>query len=231
MSRGRRALLLGALAAVLGGLAASDVSRRERALTDDLGPLEPVVVTRASIPDGARLTAPRLAVRRIPSRFLAPGTFAAPGELAGARAASELPAGGFVTDSDLDRGDGAAAPGPQIRPGERVAEVVATGSPQLVQAGGRVDVLVTREDSDGQPGRTTVPLEDVEVLAAQAAPSDSGSDGAKADAAGERVSASLRVTARQAVYLAAAQSFAHEIRLLARAPGDHRHNLAGVAMG
>jgi pilus assembly protein CpaB len=36
------------------------------------------------------------------------------------------------------------------------------------------------------------------------------------------VAATLRVTVRQAVYLAAAQAFAREIRLLARAPGDHR---------
>ena len=34
--------------------------------------------------------------------------------------------------------------------------------------------------------------------------------------------ATLRVTVAQAVYLAAAQSFAQDVRLLARAPGDRR---------
>ena len=37
-----------------------------------------------------------------------------------------------------------------------------------------------------------------------------------------RVRATLRVTVAQAVYLAAAQSFARDVRLLARAPGDRR---------
>ena len=36
------------------------------------------------------------------------------------------------------------------------------------------------------------------------------------------VDATLRVTAAQAVYLAAAQSFARDVRLLTRAPGDRR---------
>jgi pilus assembly protein CpaB len=36
---------------------------------------------------------------------------------------------------------------------------------------------------------------------------------------------------RQAVFLAAAQSFARDIRLLPRAPGDDRRGAAGVAVG
>jgi pilus assembly protein CpaB len=58
------------------------------------------------------------------------------------------------------------------------------------------------------------------VLAARAAP---GRDGEA-----PQVAATLRVTVRQAVYLAAAGAFAREIRLLPRAPGDHR--LAGHAV-
>jgi pilus assembly protein CpaB len=45
------------------------------------------------------------------------------------------------------------------------------------------------------------------------------------------VAASLRVTLRQAVYLAAAQDFARELRLLPRAPGDRRHGRAGLSAG
>ena len=45
------------------------------------------------------------------------------------------------------------------------------------------------------------------------------------------VAATLRVTVRQAVYLAAAGSFAREIRLLARAPGDRRRVGAVSAAG
>jgi pilus assembly protein CpaB len=39
------------------------------------------------------------------------------------------------------------------------------------------------------------------------------------------------VTVRQAVFLAAAQSFAHDIRLLPRAAGDAGHGQAGLAVG
>jgi pilus assembly protein CpaB len=85
-------------------------------------------------------------------------------------------------------------------------------------------VLVTRERGDGAAG-TTLALEDAEVLAARAA-GDGG-----ADAAGTRVAVSLRVTLRQAVFLAAAQSFARELRVLPRAAGDRRHGLAGTTVG
>jgi pilus assembly protein CpaB len=87
-----------------------------------------------------------------------------------------------------------------------------------VVPGARVDVLVTREARPGSPGRTTLALEDVEVL--EAAPAE-----------GRRVLASLRVTLRQAVYLAAAQSFARELRLLPRAPGDRGRHRTGLAYG
>jgi pilus assembly protein CpaB len=101
-----------------------------------------------------------------------------------------------------------AAAAPAVRRGERALDIVATGLPRLVTAGARVDVLVTREHA------TELALEDVEVLAARPAP--------PRDGAGPQVAATLRVTVRQAVYLAAAGAFAREIRLLPRAPGDHR---------
>ena len=84
--------------------------------------------------------------------------------------------------------------------------------------GARVDVLVTREGADGDGGDTRLALEDVEVLAAE--PAAPAAD--DRTAAGPHVDATLRVTLRQAVYLAATQSFAREIRLLARPRGDGR---------
>jgi pilus assembly protein CpaB len=96
-----------------------------------------------------------------------------------------------------------------VRRGERAVEVVAAGSPRLVAPGARVDVLVTRQRA------TELALEDVEVLGARA----------RRDDGATKVAATLRVTVPQAVYLAAAGAFAREIRLLPRAPGDHR--LAG----
>jgi pilus assembly protein CpaB len=89
-----------------------------------------------------------------------------------------------------------------------------------------VDVLVTRDPAHGGPGQTALALEDVEVLAA--APAEPG-EGAGAGVA--RVRASLRVTVRQAVFLAAAQAFSREVRLLPRAPGDDRRGAAGLVVG
>ncbi|MCW2991883.1 MAG: cpaB, partial [Solirubrobacterales bacterium] len=167
------------------------------------------------------LTAPRLAVRTIPSRYAPAGAFSAPEELAGLRAAIAVPAGADLVAGMVDDGSAAIRPGAPVRAGERVADLVATGSPQLVAPGSHVDVVITR-GGDGSPGRASLALEDVEVLASQAAPQDAGV---------AKVAVSLRVTVRQAVYLAAAQSFARDIRLLPRAPGDSRRGAAGLSVG
>ncbi|MGI8511075.1 MAG: Flp pilus assembly protein CpaB [Solirubrobacteraceae bacterium] len=230
MSRRRRAILLLGLALVLGGLAASDVARREASLDQEIGPLVPVVVARSPIPAGSVLGAARLAVRRVPARFAPPGTFASATELSGLRAAVPVAPGGFLTATAVDDGSAPAA-GPPIRLGERVADVTAVASPELVEPGTRVDVLVSREEGDGQPGATTLALEDVEVLAASPVEPGAGAgDSPGAGAGAPRVAASLRVTVRQAVFLAAAQSFARELRLLPRAAGDRRRGDQGLAV-
>jgi pilus assembly protein CpaB len=70
-------------------------------------------------------------------------------------------------------------------------------------------------------------LEDVEVLAARRAPRDPADPTA---GGGMRVVASLRVRIRDAVYLAAAQAFARDLRLLARAPGDRATGRTGFSV-
>jgi pilus assembly protein CpaB len=207
VSRRRRAALLLGLALVLGALAASDVARRESALRVQVGPAVDVLVARRPLEPGRRVQAGDLAVRRIPERYApAPGA-AVPELLIGRKLAVPVPAGATVGENLLVVD--AAGPAAAVRRGERAVEVVAAGSPALVAAGTRADVLVTRERA------TELALEDVEVLAVRALRDDSG----------PKVAATLRVTVRQAVYLAAAGAFAREIRLLPRAPGDHR--LAG----
>jgi pilus assembly protein CpaB len=221
VTRRRRAALLLGLALLLGALAAADVAGREAALRRSVGPAVPVVVARTRLAAGARLDARHLAVRRVPSRFAPATGYASVAALAGARAAVALEAGEDVTPSVVD--DGTQAAGAPVRRGERVADLVARGSPELVRPGGRVDVLVTRERGDGG-GSTSVALEDAEVLAARPASEAEQGEG------GPRVAVSLRVTVRQAVFLAAAQSFARELRLLPRAAGDRRHGLAGTTV-
>ena len=226
MSRRRRAGLLLGLALVLGGLAAADVSRREAALARRLGPAVPVVVARQALPAGSRIAADGLALRRIPARYAPAGAISSLGAAVGLRTSGSVAAGGYLSEGDLATGGGGSS-APSIGRGERVADVVATGSPELITPGVRVDVLVTREPFRGAPGQTTVALEDVDVVAVSAA----GTGEATGPAAGTpRVRASLRVTLRQAVFLAAAQGFAREVRLLPRAADDHRRGAAGMAV-
>ena len=208
MSRRRRGILLAGLALVLGGLAASDVAGREAALQRRVGPAVEVVVARAPLAPGTRLTMQHLGLRRVPARFAPRGGFASPADLVGRRVAGTVAAGSDLTTASLDDGRQESL-GPPVRRGERVADVVAAAPAGAVAPGGRVDVLVTREARSGAGGRTALALQDVEVLGTH-------------PAAEGKVQASLRVTLRQAVYLAAAGAFSREIRLLPRADGDHR---------
>lgn len=233
MTRRRRALLLGGLALLLGGLAAHNVSGREAALERRVGGLVDVVVAREPIDSGAPVQAGALAVRRVPQRFAPDGAIPAPDTLAGLRASVDIAAGSDITDAMVGDGRSPSAAGPPIRGGERVAQLVALGSPDLVTAGSRVDILVTPEPEADEAGSSVLALEDVEVLAAAPAEDEQSPAGAKAGkpSPGARVAVSLRVTLRQAVYLAAAQDFARELRLLPRAEGDRRRGRAGLSAG
>jgi pilus assembly protein CpaB len=231
MSRRRRAALLLGLALVLGGLAAADVSRREAALARKLGPAVGVVVAREPLAPGDRVVADRLSVRRVPARYAPAGALGSPGEAVGLRVIAAIPAGAYVTAGALGGGPGSGSTpggGSSLRAGERVADLTAAGPADLITPGGRVDVLVTRDPARGGSGQTALALEDVEVLAASAAEPGEGSG---AGAALARVRASLRVTVRQAGFLAAAQAFSREVRLLPRAPGDDRRGAAGLVVG
>jgi pilus assembly protein CpaB len=217
----RRGLLLLSLALASGGLAASQIRERERSVEAKVGPLVPVVVAARDVPPDEPLRRADMAVRRVPARFLPPDALGAPPRLAGARSAVPLATGAYITAGVL-QGAAAAGEGP-LRPGERALELgVAGGGLALTAPGSRVDVLVSTRRHDGA-GRTFVALEDVALLDVRPAggggslPSEETLDQPPATAL-----ATLRVTARQAVYLTAAETFAHEIRLLTRPRGDRR---------
>ena len=216
MTRRRRAAALLGLALLLGVLAASDVAGREAALRRQLGPTVQVVVVRAPLRAGERISRAALALREVPERYAPPGALRDPGAAVGQRAAVAI-----APRTDLDDallavpGADAEPPGPVLRRGERALDLVAVAAADAVVAGARVDVLVTYDGRAGAPGTTRLALADVEVLAARAPPSADGPD----DAAGlPRVLATLRVTVRQAVALTAAAAAAREVRLLLR-PG------------
>ena len=227
--RRRRGLLLLSLALASGGLAASQVRERERSVAAKVGPPVPVVVAARDLPPDEPLRSADMAVERVPARFVPPGALGAPARLAGARPAVPVAAGAYIT-VDLLQGAATGDEGP-LRPGERAVEVAVSGGAATVGGsvgaplpggpGSRVDVLVSTQAHDGA-GRSFVALENVALLDLRplgggGVPVDDAMDQPAATAV-----ATLRVTARQAVYLTAAETFAHEVRLLVRPPGDRR---------
>ena len=87
MTRRRRAAALLGLALLLGVLAASDVAGREAALRRQLGPTVRVVVVRAPLRAGERISRAALALREVPERYAPPGALRDPGAAVGQRAA------------------------------------------------------------------------------------------------------------------------------------------------
>ena len=226
--RRRRGLLLLSLALASGGLAASQVRERERSVDAKIGPLVPVVVAARDISPDEPLRPSDLAVERVPARYVPPDAVGDAAHLAGARPAVPVAAGAYIT-AGLLQGAAAAQEGP-LRPGERAVEVAVSGgastlggsvAPVLAGPGSRVDVLVSTQAHDGA-GRTFVALENVRLLDLRPL----GGGGVAVDEAMDQPAATalatLRVTAREAVYLTAAETFAHEVRLLVRPPGDRR---------
>jgi pilus assembly protein CpaB len=219
--RRRRGLLLLSLAVASGGLAASQVRERERSVDAKVGPLVPVVVAARELPPDEPLRPADMTIERVPARYIPPDALGAPARLAGARPAVPVAAGAYIT-AGLLQGATAAAEGP-LRPGERAVEVAVSGGVSSVSGpGSRVDVLVSTQRHDGA-GRTYVALENVALLDLRPL---GGGGGVTVDEAMDQPTATavatLRVTARQAVYLTAAATFAHEVRLLTRPPGDRR---------
>jgi pilus assembly protein CpaB len=231
-ARRRRGLLLLCVALASGGLAASQVHERERRATERLGPQVDVLVAARDIAAGARVVRGALGVRRVPARFVPPDALPSAEAVVGARTAAPVAEGGYLTAS-LFAGGGESEDG-RLRRGERAVTVeVAAGSGIAdLPPGHRVDVLVSTE-TGAAGGRTTMALPGVELLSlgpgTHADPQDVGNAAGRAN--GTTAAATLRVTLRQAVYLTAADNFAHEIRLLARPAGDHSTSAPVTASG
>ena len=224
-SRGRRALLLVALALASGGLAASQVESSMREVEAQVGPTVPAVIAREELPAGTKLEAEvseqSLEVREVPQRFVPPDSLASPDEVLGLRTAVPIAAGGYLTLGNLETASVREQIGPALGPGERVVELAVAGGDSLAATGpgARVDVLITTEGQSGA-GRTYVALQNVEMLDVR--PAGDGLEAGGEGAAVASARASLRVTVEQAVLLTSAQNFAREVRLLARSPEDRK---------
>lgn len=215
--------MLALLATACGALAASRVHDTVEEVESRTGTPLPVVVAAADIPEGTRLGPRRIArsltVREVPARYVPRDGLGSPEHAAGLEAAVPVPAGAYLTAAMLrDPRARSAATAAPVRRGQRLVEVAVSGGRGLAAAGvpTRVDVLVTSESQTGR-GRTFVALENVELVAARPA---GAADGADADGTPADAVATLRVGARAAVFLTAAQNFAREVRLLARPVGD-----------
>lgn len=226
-ARRRRAVLLLSLALAAGGLAASEVQSRVDSVEERTGVPVPVVVATEDVPAGEPVDPALLELRDVPARFVPPDALTDPADAAGLRLAVSLPRGAYLTSGALaSESADEQAPGPALRRGERAVEIAVsgTGGPAGgAEPGARVDVLVTTEGRSGA-GRTYVALEDVELLDLRegaGAGSDEG-EGSPPGVPAAAALATLRVTPTQAVFLTAADSFARELRLLVRPPGDRR---------
>jgi Flp pilus assembly protein CpaB len=216
-TRRRRGLLLLSVALASGGLAASELHDRERAVAEQVGEPVRVLVAARDIRANARIRRDALTLREVPARYVPPDALASAAGVVGTRAGAAIVAGAYVTPSVLERPQRG---GNRLRRGERAVTVEVAGPAGVAgfAPGARVDVLVSAEPgADG--GRTTVALAGAELLAL--APggvygADSGAEDAGTGPSGPSALATLRVTLRQAVYLTQADNFAREIRLLAR---------------
>jgi pilus assembly protein CpaB len=209
------------MAAVCAGLASSMVSGYARDIREQVGPLTPVMVVRASVPRGKLFTPSNvqryLVARRVPVRFVPPRSFRFAADVVGLRSLTPIPAGSYVTEGQLG---GSAPGGNSQRAGGRtgrVVEVPVAGAAALqgvLRPGARVDVLITSDRGPGTP-RTYLALQRIELIDIRAGDGASGGESQESMAA-------LRVTLRQAVLLTAAQNFARELRLVPRAHGEDR---------
>ena len=216
--------MLAAGALACGALAAAQVHETVEEVESRTGHPIRVVVAKQDIPERVRLDRRRLAraltVREVPARYAPRDALAQPTHALGLETTVPVPVGAYLTASLLrDPRAAAAVPAAGVKRGQRLVEVAVTGGRELTGGGvARVDVVVTKEGSSGG-GRTFVALENAELVAARPARANETAD---ADGTPADTIATLRVGARAAVFLTAAQNFAREVRLLARPLGDRR---------
>jgi pilus assembly protein CpaB len=209
-ARRRRGLLLVSVALASGALAASQVHDRERRAAEQLGPSVEVLVAARDLPAGTRLSRGAVARRSVPARFVPPDALGPGAAVTGARVPVPVTGGSYLT-AGLFEGAAAGRSESAVGRGERAVTVEVAASVGGLTLNNRVDVLVSTENGAG--GGRTVMAFAAELLGIQ--PATHTEPGV-----GPTAFATLRVSLRRAIYLAAADNFAREIRLLARPPGD-----------
>jgi pilus assembly protein CpaB len=193
-----RALPLVAVGLALLGLAAGQGHDGPRRLE--------VVVAARSIPAGRPIPPGAVRLVSIVATDRTPSMLAREDEAAFRVSSVPLRPGDYVVRGALQDDDRAP-----LRRGQRAValrlDAASAPSPAALRDGTRVDVVVSTDADATHPARSSVVAGALEVLGAPR----------RADGA---VVITLRATLRQAVALTAAQSYAHDLRVLVRAPGD-----------
>jgi Flp pilus assembly protein CpaB len=219
----RRAIAFALLAVAAAALAAAIADGYGSRIARSYGALRRVVVVRkplaAGRPIGPEMLESELEVRRVPTRFVPPGTLTRPEEALGLAPRAELAPGSYLGAPALRAPNStgrAAVPG--LRAGQRPVQISVSGAGALLsEADGaarpQVDVVVTTEPTAGGRGRTYVAASDVPLL---------GIDPIGSSSPGATSTATLGLTRRQALELIAAENFARQVALLPRAGSVNR---------
>ncbi len=220
MSRRTRGVAFASAALVCATLAARSVAGYSAGVQSQFGPLRPALVARRALATHRAIGAKAdLQVRRVPAKFLPPGTLTSPAEAIGRRPAATIPAGAYVIATQL------AVPGKRTpRPRRRLGggepvEIAVTGASALAVTGRsplgrRVDVIVTAEPRGASArGRTYVAAQGVRLLDLRQADGGVGDANAAAPLPDASL-ATLAVDRATALRLIAAQNFAREVRLV-----------------
>lgn len=214
MSRRGRAATFAFLAVVAAAAAAIVANSYGSSIARGFGPLRPAVVATKPLGEGAVLrpgdVEESLEIRRIPVRFVPPGTLADPGSALGLEPEADVPAGSYLLAQQFRPPRRKNQP-PGLRGGRQPVEIAVSGGDALLTAGrvgatGLVDVVVTTEPEGAGTGRTYVAAEAVPLLGITA--------GAGGPGPGATSTATLGLYRSQALRLIAAQNFARQVTLL-----------------
>lgn len=204
MSRRRRAAAFATLAILAAVLAGAIVDGYGSSVANSYGELRQVLVTREALRAGRPLDPATLAgaleLRRVPGRFVPPGALRAPPQAVGLELVADLPAGSYLTASELRRPRSTPGP-PGLGGGRQPLEIRVSGTEALEASGplparARVDVIVTSEPRGAGPGRTYVAAEGVPLISLQPG------------------KAILALRRSEALELIAAESFARQVTVL-----------------
>lgn len=195
-------------AAGAGLLAVNLVGGYSTSVAERYGELQPALVATRSIGPG-QVISPKLAaatfeVRQVPARFLPVAVLGDPQQAIGLEAAAPLPAGSYLTGPVLKVPGSGKPRAPVAGKGRHAVELAVAGAGAL-SGSGRVDVLVTTDNTHGG-GKTVVAARKVPLLSI-------GTTG-QGDTGPGLTEVTLGLTRSQAIRLVDAQTFARRITVL-----------------